>query len=1125
MGGNLTTILHSLNGGEVSPRMAARQDQNKYLASCERMRNWIPLVLGGARFRDGMAFGARAKVVDGHPEKILRPFVASRSAAYTEEFGHQYVRFYRHGLPVFAGSSTGGLDTVTKRLSMLGSGLPWEELLPIPDTVLSGEDRLLVLGAFSFATIGELVTPYADSDLANLFVGPQSIDVQYLLHSNYAVRKISRISQTEFIITQVNFDAPATLQEEPTGADIGAGDLTPAATTGTGITFTASDNTPGFLAADVGRVIVSGASRAVITTVTDAQHVDADIVDDFVDTAPIPADSWRLRGTPQSRLDVTNKRKQQGEVVTITAKELDTTSNLATFREADVGKYVTLFGGTVRIDTFTDSHTVKGTIKIELHDIDVDNPDPTPAWTMEVPAWSATLGFPSWGCFYEERLWLKKGLTLYGSRVNDFENFGKGSDADDSIVRTLSDDDLDAISWIKADKTLKVGTGSGIYEITPTTQNGALTPSSFKASQIDPNGAAPIAPIRVGGSMIYVDVSGREMRQLAYDFATDKYKSPQIFRYADHLMVGHFVKEGVQSTDPDNIIYVLRDDGAVLGLIYEEVEQVTGWFVLETAGEVKSICVIPRPETGKDWLQLLVERENGVFYEYVEPDFESPGREWHELKTDSAVITTHDVNFVVSGLDHLEGQSPWVIGDGMLFNFRRKNKEGELESTAVVTDGQLTLDPPIPVSKVEVGLPYVGTIVTLEPRLADVPGGPLIARSYAEVGAVVRRTGEGLRMRAYRPLLDAPGDDVIVGESLLLRKPWHPMDAPVPLQRGKLCINTVGQDCFARVELKQQLPFPAEVLNLVGRLHVGDKWCCDTYGDGEPFVEVNEDNALGYLAKECGHTCPLGQRASIVYDGGENPVGVFIRGSTESGVFGFRGLLALYVPAQNVIALVLYDGENLSGLGTVLTAVAAPFELGDTLELRSSLVSATTYNALVNDTIVISRLIPDADLSITNPCVGVARVASVDEEIEIPEADEGDPVIKTKAADTDRNSTTTITIDADLKFPVLTGETWVFSITVLVKAASGVPDGKYAVLAPAGSTGFWCDVNQSVEVNDLNADGGSFGLTTTPDCIQIEGEVTAGDDGDVGLGWAQNTSSADNSTVMAFSKLIAFKKP
>lgn len=88
-----------------------------------------------------------------------------------------------------------------------------------------------------------------------------------------------------------NLDEP----RQGTGTDSTFPDtLEPKATTGTGVEFEASDDI--FLESDVGSLLISGESVAVITSVTRAAVVVADILVPFPDTEPIAPNNWFLRG-------------------------------------------------------------------------------------------------------------------------------------------------------------------------------------------------------------------------------------------------------------------------------------------------------------------------------------------------------------------------------------------------------------------------------------------------------------------------------------------------------------------------------------------------------------------------------------------------------------------------------------------------------------------------------------------------------------------------------------------------------------------------------------------------------------------------------------------------------------
>jgi VCBS repeat protein len=86
---------------------------------------------------------------------------------------------------------------------------------------------------------------------------------------------------------------------DPIDRSGGTSTLSRSADAGTGVTFTINGGTATFTADDVGRSIVSGSARAMITAFTDATHVVADILYSFAGLAePIPAGSWFIRNKP-----------------------------------------------------------------------------------------------------------------------------------------------------------------------------------------------------------------------------------------------------------------------------------------------------------------------------------------------------------------------------------------------------------------------------------------------------------------------------------------------------------------------------------------------------------------------------------------------------------------------------------------------------------------------------------------------------------------------------------------------------------------------------------------------------------------------------------------------------------
>lgn len=121
----------------------------------------------------------------------------------------------------------------------------------------------------------------------------------------------------------------------------------------------------------------------------------------------------------------------------------------------------------------------------------------------------------------------------------------------------------------------------------------------------------------------------------------------------------------------------------------------------------------------------------------------------------------------------------------------------------------------------------------------------------------------------------------------------------------------------------------------------------------------------------------MGQFAEVTYDGGTANAGPAIRINAAAGRFRFYGLVALYIPAQTGIALVLYNGENLAGIGTVIQTLVRPLLLGDVLRIEVSDTVLTSYRVRVNGTTVISATLSASQISPLNSCVGFVEVFNV----------------------------------------------------------------------------------------------------------------------------------------------------
>ncbi|MBK8159439.1 MAG: hypothetical protein IPK59_11970 [Rhodospirillaceae bacterium] len=293
------------------------------------------------------------------------------------------------------------------------------------------------------------------------------------------------------------------------------------------------------------------------------------------------------------------------------------TASADLFAATDVGRLVRIkhssVWGWARIITFTSATQVKIDIKGAF-----GGTDAVTNWRLG--AWSATTGWPSAVTFHEERLFLAntraQPQTLWASVSGAYESFAPtGADGivkdDHGLNFTIADDRVNAIRWMSAGKTLALGTTGGEFNLTASSLNEALTPSNITVRRETTNGSADIRPERIGAAVLYVQRAGRKIYEMAYSFENDAFNSPELSMLARHLtMTG--IKEIAFQAEPWSILWVVLQDGGLLGLTYMRGQDVVGWHRHRIAGRearVLSVAVIPGGRQDEAW--LAIERRVG----------------------------------------------------------------------------------------------------------------------------------------------------------------------------------------------------------------------------------------------------------------------------------------------------------------------------------------------------------------------------------------------------------------------------------------------------------------------------------------------------------------------------------
>jgi hypothetical protein len=266
-----------------------------------------------------------------------------------------------------------------------------------------------------------------------------------------------------------------------------------------------------------------------------------------------------------------------GTGVALVASAVTGINNGSGFVSTDVGRLVRFRDGYGKITGVTD--TTNATITIIK---DLGSATASTDWSLG--AFSDTTGHPSCVTFFEQRLvfaaTLNNPQTVYFSKSGDYENMdaniGGTIADDDSIIYTIASNQVNAIRFMTATRTLIIGTAGGEFAVSGGGADNAITPTNILIKKQSNHGAANVDAIAVGNATLFLQRARRKIRELAFNFDVDGYVAPDMTILAEHITEGGLTQIAYQQ-EPNQIIYATREDGELVGLTYQREQQVVAW--------------------------------------------------------------------------------------------------------------------------------------------------------------------------------------------------------------------------------------------------------------------------------------------------------------------------------------------------------------------------------------------------------------------------------------------------------------------------------------------------------------------------------------------------------------------
>lgn len=609
----------SFASGEISPDCHSRVDLQKFTTSLKTCRNFVVKPTGGVMNRAGTQYVYQ---LDATSLGALIPFIRSETDAYMLVLQEETAKVFRDGAFVNL-TVTSTIINVTILLiapytpitvtTSAVHGYSIGDFIVISGVVATGDYNIngtiqvlatptattFTFSRLSFAPAGSyssggiatkvvtLVTPYQSDELAALRF-TQSADVLTLTHQGYFPSEITRTSANSF-----TYGAITDIETGPF-LDINktATTLKSSASTGAAVTLTAS------------------------TSIFNANHVGSLIILYIEDLSAIPP--WE----PGVAVLINDQRLSNGKVYQ--ALNAGTTGTIPPYWDE-----FSQFDGAAGVE-WDYLHSLYGVAKItaqagttataSIYDyMPVVSPDTTTKWAFG--AFSEDQGYPAVVTYYGDRLvfanTLERPQDQYASKTGDYHNFSVSNPTvdDDSITQTLNSRQTNAIVELIPLEQLVSLTAGGSWA--SPNRGESWSPATVGFFIQASTGSANLRAIVLGEGAIFAERFGTRLRSLSFKYDSDKFGGDELTVLARHLFEDGTIVDMDYAEYPDGILWIVRSDGALIGLTYLPEQEVIAFSRHDTDGYFERVCVIP--EDGRDAVYFIVRRTiGGATVRYLE---------------------------------------------------------------------------------------------------------------------------------------------------------------------------------------------------------------------------------------------------------------------------------------------------------------------------------------------------------------------------------------------------------------------------------------------------------------------------------------------------------------------------
>lgn len=282
----------------------------------------------------------------------------------------------------------------------------------------------------------------------------------------------------------------------------------------------------------------------------------------------------------------------------------------------DVGSFIDVNGGIIKITEFVNANQVNGEVLVKLES---DIKAIERAWTILPPAFNSTDGYPRCCMYFKQRLVLantkKAPNKIWFSAVGGNANFLETTDDGDAFSVVSASGLANSILFLEAQRGVVCLTSGGEYLVS---SDGALTPTTVNIDENSAIGTYPITrPCRVGNEILFIQRGGRRLRALSYRYEVDGLVAPEISALSSHIGKLHDgINEVCYQQEPESLVWCVLGDGKVASITFNRDQEVIAWANQDFGGIVKSMCSVPTG-LGSDLCFMLISRNGTMCLEEV----------------------------------------------------------------------------------------------------------------------------------------------------------------------------------------------------------------------------------------------------------------------------------------------------------------------------------------------------------------------------------------------------------------------------------------------------------------------------------------------------------------------------